>query len=143
MRISQTGIDLIRRHEGLRLKTYVCPGGMPTIGYGHTGSEAFPDNEITADEADKLLRADLMGYEAAIEECVIAGLSQNQFDSLVSLIYNIGAGAFERSTLLRLLNQGDYTGAANQFCLWNKAGGKILPGLLRRRCEEAILFLED
>ncbi|RPI74763.1 MAG: lysozyme, partial [Desulfobacteraceae bacterium] len=70
-------------------------------------------------------------------------LSQNQFDSLVSLVYNIGAGAFERSTLLRLLNQGDYTGAANQFCLWNKAGGKILPGLIKRRCEETLLFLKE
>ena len=149
MQTSQNGIDLIKQFEGYFPHTYTCPAGIITIGYGHTGSEAYWDNEVTEREAERLLIADLVTVEGSIETLVKVKLNQNQFDSLASFVFNLGASALKRSTLLRLLNNGDYTGAATEFCKWNKYKNrvtgeiKILPGLIRRRCEEAILFLKE
>jgi lysozyme len=149
MRTSDKGINLIKASEGLRLDTYRCPAGKLTIGYGHMGSEAFGGNKITALEAEKLLVADLITVESTIESLVKVQLNQNQFDSLVSFVFNLGAMALRRSTLLRLLNSGDYTGAAAEFCKWNKSRNPItkklvvLPGLIIRRCRETLLFMED
>lgn len=138
--IGQKGLDLIKRFEGLKLRSYKCPAGVWTIGYGHTGN--VTNNQIiTSEQAESILRTDLRKFEQAVSDAVTVPLSQNQFDALVSLAFNIGAGAFAKSTLLRLLNQRDYAGAADQFLRWNRAGDKVLDGLTRRRQDERALFL--
>lgn len=140
MEISQAGLDSIKKHEGLRLRAYRDAVGIWTIGYGHTGPEVQPGMEITEAEAESILREDVMQAESCIEEHVAVDLTQGQFDALCSFIFNLGCGAFERSTLLRLLNEGDYAGAAQQFGRWVNAGGKPLPGLVKRRGDELAMF---
>lgn len=142
MKTSQRGIDLIKSFEGLRLTAYPDPGtgGDPwTIGYGHTKG-VKPGMKITENWAEELLRDDLAEFEAAVNGLVKVRLCQHQFDALVSLVFNIGPGAFSDSTLLRLLNAGLYDDAALQFVRWNKGGGKVLSGLTRRRMAERKLF---
>lgn len=140
MRTSQKGIDLIKKFEGCRLEAYKCPAGIWTIGYGHTKG-VQNGQKTTQAQAEEFLREDLKIYEQAVEACVKVPLSQNQFDALVSFCYNCGAEALRTSTLLRLLNEGKYSEAGEQFLRWNKAGGKVLVGLTRRREEERELFL--
>nr|WP_145550345.1 lysozyme [Variovorax boronicumulans] len=135
--------EQIAKHEGLRLVAYPDPGtgGEPwTIGVGHAGGVKKGD-KITHEQAMRLLADDLATAEAAVSGAVRVALNQNQLDALVSLVFNIGADAFRSSTLLRLLNMGDYRGAADQFPRWTRASGEILPGLKRRRDEERALFL--
>lgn len=140
MRTSQKGIDLIKKFEGCRLEAYKCPAGIWTIGYGHT--KGVKDGQIiTQEQAEEFLREDLRIFEQTVESCVKVPLSQNQFDALVSFCYNCGSGALKTSTLLRLLNEGNYSEAGEQFLRWNKAGGKVLVGLTRRREEEREMFL--
>lgn len=139
MKTSQRGIDLIKTFEGLKLTAYVCPAGVLTIGYGTTKG-VTKGQTITAAEAERLLRADLAVFEAGVSKAVKVPLEQHEFDALVSFAYNIGLGALGKSTLLRLLNAGDKAGAARQFERWNKAGGKVLAGLTRRREAERKLF---
>lgn len=135
-------IDMIKKHEGLRLEAYMpTPNDVWTIGYGHTKT-AKPGMKITKEKAEELLRGDISWVEASIERNVKVPLTQNQYDALASLIYNIGAGAFARSTLLKMLNAGDYEGAADQFLRWDKQKGKVLRGLTNRRREERELFLK-
>lgn len=143
MKTSSTGRDLIRRFEGEKLTTYVCPAGVLTIGVGHTGPDVKRGSSITKEQSDALLVADLHKFEKAVAGAVKVSLTQNQFDACVSLAFNIGAGAFAGSTLVRLLNAGDYKGAAAQFERWTKANGKILTGLVRRRQAEKELFLKE
>lgn len=114
--------------------------GVPTVGFGHTGPDVSLGMTITPARADALLAEDLSGFERAVEHAVLVPISQDEFDALVAFSFNIGAGAFRRSTLLRLLNVGDRTGAAAQFARWNRAGGRVLAGLTRRRAAEAALF---
>ncbi|UYY77475.1 lysozyme [Sphingomonas sp. R1] len=137
---SSAGIALIKQFEGERLTAYICPAGILTIGVGHTGADVKPGQKITVAESEALLRADLARFEKAVSAAVKVPLNQNQFDALVALAFNIGAGAFAGSTLVRLLNGKDYAGAAAQFERWNKGGGKVLPGLVARRAAEAALF---
>lgn len=142
MKLSDAGLSLIKRHEGLRLKAYPDPGtgGAPwTIGYGHT-TGVQPGQEITQAQAEDYLREDVYWAEDAVRDLVKVALAQNEFDALVSLVFNIGAGAFGRSTLLRKLNDGDKAGAGAEFARWNQAAGKVLPGLVKRRADEAALF---
>lgn len=140
MRTSQKGIDLIKKFEGCRLEAYRCPAGVWTIGYGHT--KGVKDGmKISWEQAEEFLREDLKIYEQAVERCVKVPLSQNQFDALVSFCYNCGGEALRTSTLLRLLNESKYSESAEQFLRWNKAGGKVLAGLTRRREEEREMFL--
>lgn len=140
MKTSQKGIDLIKKFEGCRLEAYRCPAGIWTIGYGHT--KGVKDGQkITQEQAEELLRDDLRVYEQAVESCVKVPINQNQFDALVSFCYNCGAEALRTSTLLRLLNESKYSDAGEQFLRWNKAGGKVLVGLTRRREEERGMFL--
>lgn len=139
MQISKAGLDLIKQFEGLYLKAYRCPAGVPTIGYGHTAGVAMGQT-ITQQQADDYLRRDVRQFERAVERLVKVPLTQGQFDALVSFAFNLGEGALAQSTLLRLLNAGDYAGAAAQFERWNKAGGRVLPGLVRRRAAERALF---
>lgn len=142
MNISEKGISLIKNFEGCRLEGYKCPAGVPTIGYGHTGSEVHVGMKITQSEADRLLKNDLIVHCNNVSKLVNVPLNQNQFDALVSLEYNIGYGAFLKSTLLKLLNQKKYNEAAEQFLRWKYAGGKVLAGLERRRKAEKELFLQ-
>ena len=146
MRVSQNGIDLIKHFEGLSLSSYQDVAGIWTIGYGHTGSEVGPDQEISEEEAEDLLRKDLSRFEQGVTNAVKVDINQNQFDALVSLSFNIGLSAFRSSTTLRRLNAGDYEGAAEAITWWNKAtinGQKqVVNGLVRRRSAEKTLFLE-
>ena len=139
------GIELIKEFEGCRLTAYKCPAGVLTIGYGHTGTvdgkAVASGMTITAAKATELLRADLAKFEAAVNSYVTAPITQNMFDALVSFTYNCGAGALKSSTLLKKLNARDYDGAAAEFPKWNKVGGKVLNGLVRRRAREQQLFL--
>ena len=137
---SQKGINLIKHFEGLELESYLCPANVWTVGYGHTKT-AKPGMKITTATAETLLVNDLTPFEEHVKKVVKVVITQNQFDALVSFVFNLGQGAFSRSTLLKLLNKGDYSGAADQFLRWNKAGGKVLAGLTRRREAERMLFL--
>lgn len=145
MKISRTGIDFIKKWEGVRLKAYRCGAGVLTIGYGHTSAAGAPQVKegmtISQREAEDILGRDLVKYEAAVQKALRRAPNQNQFDACVSLCFNIGPGAFAGSSVVRLFNEGDARGAANAFRLWNKAGGKVVQGLVNRREDERALFL--
>lgn len=144
LRTSEEGLDLIREYEGLRLEAYPDPGtgGEPwTIGYGHTGDDVFPRMRITRTEADALLRGDVQHAEKAVRDLVRVPLTQHQFDALVSFCFNCGRGALAKSTLLRKLNAGDYDAVPAELARWNKAAGRVMPGLVRRRKAEAALWV--
>lgn len=142
MHISEQGIALIKKHEGFSPRAYLCPAGKVTIGYGHVvlPHENFPILGIDEVFAGALLRKDVTKAEEAIDRLVDSAINQNQFDALVSFIYNVGESAFEHSTLLRLLNDGQYIKASQQFMRWVYANGKKLDGLVKRRSAEAALF---
>ncbi len=148
MKVSAAGRKAIAAHEGVRLTAYPDPatGGHPwTIGVGHTSAAGAPrvykGLTITPAECDEILSRDLAKFEAAVEKAVKVPLNQNQFDALVSFTFNVGEGALRSSTLLRKLNARDYDGAAEQFLVWNKAAGKVMGGLTKRRQSERALFL--
>ncbi len=136
------GLNLIKSFEGLRLDKYQDAIGKWTIGYGHLilPTESFT-RPLTNQEAEDLLRADLGMTERGIRRLVTVDLNQNQFDGLVAFAFNVGLGNLQNSTLLRLLNQGSYDIAGDQFLRWNRAGGNVLAGLTRRREAERSLFL--
>jgi lysozyme len=138
MTTSPKGIALIKRFEGLRLKAYLDPVGVATIGYGHTYLVNLNDPEITEAEADRLLAEDLKLYEKPVSEMVKVPINQNQFDALIILSYNIGTGALRGSTLMKKLNAGQPCSA--EFDRWIFGGQKALPGLVRRRAAERRLF---
>lgn len=140
MKPSQACVDLVKSFEGFRANAYRCPAGVATIGFGTTENVQMGDT-VTEQEAEEMLLNDLTEAARAIDDLVDVQITQRQYDALASLIYNIGREAFRNSTLLRLLNGGrgvHEVGA--QFLRWNKAGGKVLPGLSRRRAAEAVLF---
>ena len=139
---SKAGIELIKSHEGMRLEAYQCPAGVWTIGYGHT-KDVKPKQIIDTRQAVELLKEDLKECEDVVNGCTKVPLNQNQFDALVSFVFNLGSGALKSSTLLKKLRQGDYEGAANEFTRWVFAGNKRLPGLVIRRQEEKELFLKS
>ena len=138
MKISAAGLKLIKEFEGLRLTAYACPAGVLTIGYGSTGSHVMPGKSITRAQADALLLKDVARFEAGVSELITKPLTQAQFDALVSFHYNTGAIA--RATLTRLHRAGDHARALAEFARWNRAGGRVLKGLVRRRAEEAKLY---
>ncbi len=139
---SALGINLIKDFEGFSAARYLCPGGKLTIGYGHVIREDERDtlHNITKLEAESLLTNDVCVAEDAICRLVNVSINQNQYDALVSFIYNVGVGAFARSTLLRHINNGEFEKAAEQFQRWIYSSGKKLSGLIRRREAEAELF---
>tara|TARA_B100000900_G_scaffold390162_1_gene383640 strand:- start:249 stop:692 length:444 start_codon:yes stop_codon:yes gene_type:complete len=139
MEISQEGIALIKKFEGCELEAYKCAAGVWTIGYGSTKGVKESDS-ITQEDADKLLMDELKEYESYVNDFVEVNLEQNQFDSLCSFCYNLGPQSLKSSTLLKVLNAKDYEGVPAQIKRWNKAGGKVLQGLIRRREAEALLF---
>lgn len=149
LRISQTGIDLICSFEGFRAAPYRCPAGIPTIGYGSTRYPGgvpvkMTDPPITEERAKRILAANLDEYEKAVNRYVQVPLNQNQIDALVSFTYNCGPQNLRTSTLLRMLNQGDYAAVPSQLMRWTKAyvqGRYVtLKGLVRRREAEGALF---
>jgi lysozyme len=141
---AQKGIELIKGFEELRLKAYLCPAGVVTIGYGHTNQdgETFRLGQvITEEEAEQLLAKDLRRFENAVNSLVRVELSQNQFDAIVSFTFNLGGTTLRKSSVLRLLNENKMTEAANFLLRYKYADGKILRGLVRRRKAERDLFL--
>ena len=154
MRTSSAGFALIKKYEGLvdgdqrtpGLDPYLCPAGVPTIGWGSTWDErggpiTMDHPPITLIEAQILLSREVQHVEAAVGKLVRAELTQGMFDALVSFTYNLGTGNLQASTLRHKLNRGDYEMAADEFPKWRKAGGRVLTGLVRRRAEERALFL--
>lgn len=144
--VSDKGLEQIIKHEGEILKVYLDPVGLPTVGVGHlllpSEKKIFPvGTRITKEVSRHFLRKDIARFEKAVNAAVNVPINQNQFDALVSLSFNIGEGAFKRSTVLKKLNNGDVAGAADAFLAWNKAGGRVLPGLVTRRKAERKLFL--
>ena len=138
---SPAGIELIKGFESCQLAAYLCPAGKWTIGYGHTGPDVKPGLTITQQQAEQLLINDLVQFERRVNDLVTVQINQNQFDALVSFSYNLGVGALQKSTLLRLLNAGSYQPAADEFPRWKRAGGNVVAGLTRRRYAERQLFL--
>ena len=139
MKTGTKGLDLIKFFEGLELEAYRCAAGVWTIGYGHTkGVER--GMKIDANTANKMLSEELTEYENYINSYVTVELNQDQFDAMVSWVYNLGGGNLKASTLLQVLNDGDYDGVPAQMMRWNKAGGRVLEGLTKRRQAEADLF---
>ena len=139
MNTSAEGIALIKKFEGCELKAYQCSAGVWTIGYGHT-KDVEEGDTISKDQAEEMLVEELHEYENYVNEYVNVALSQNQFDALVSWVYNLGPANLKASTMLKVLNDGKYDDVPYQMKRWNKAGGKVLDGLVRRREAEALLY---
>lgn len=140
---SANGLSLTEQFEGCQLSAYQDQVGVWTIGYGHTGRDVTPGLTITSDQAHALLARDIGSAVACVNNVVAVQLTQDEFDALVDFVFNLGAASFEGSTMLRLLNAGEYANAAAQFALWDHAGGAVVAGLLRRREAEASLFNAD
>ena len=144
MEYSKNGAHLTESFEGLRLTAYPDPGtgGDPwTIGYGHTGPDVHPGLTITQEQAEELLMQDVKKAAAAVNAKVTGDITQEEFDALVDFVFNVGAGNFAASTLLKKVNSGDIHGAAAEFEKWDMAAGKHMAGLLRRRHAESEEFL--
>ena len=141
MDISESGLVFISEHEGFSATVYNDVAGNPTIGYGHLITPADGNlTSVTNDEALTLLHNDCAHAVSCVNECVEVDLNQNQFDSLTDFVFNCGGHAFQNSTLLKLLNNGEYDKASEQFLVWDKAGGKVVQGLENRRIAEQKLF---
>jgi lysozyme len=139
--LSSSGLDLIKKFEGLVLSAYQDSGGVWTIGYGHA-INVQPGTTINKQEAESLLKADTQSAQDTVKKMVTVPINQNQFDSLVSFVYNVGSGNFQRSSVLRELNAGNYESAANELLKWNKDSQyTVLAGLEKRRNTEKNLFL--
>lgn len=136
---SRAGLGLVKTYEGCKLKAYLCPAGILTIGWGRTTNVKKGDT-CTQAQADAWLVAEYDSFEKQVRALVKVSLTANQLGALTCFAYNVGVGAFKSSTLLKLLNAGNYQGAAEQFARWNKAGGVTMAGLTKRRAAEADLF---
>ncbi len=160
MKVSDSAIEVIKHHEGKRNRPYLCPALLWTIGYGHVlypeqaklkleERKAYPlrteHDKIWSDGGiDKILRSDLARFEiGVIRLCPGAADHQSHFDALVSISFNIGLGALQSSTLRMKYNRGEFDAAAEEFLKWTKGGGRILPGLVKRRSDERSLFLQQ
>lgn len=146
--VSDEAKKWIKAWEGCRLTAYRCPGGVCTIGYGHTGNDVQEGMRITAEEADRLFDVDVAKHESLADGVLqrhgVSALNQNQRDAVVSLVYNIGIGNFERSTLLKKMRRNVFDKSiADEFRKWNKSGGKVLAGLVKRREWEAKWYLGE
>ena len=139
MKLGERGTEILKYFEGCKLTAYQDSVGVWTIGYGHTKG-VYDGMTITQDQAEQMLLSELEEYEGYIENMVTVPLTQNQFDALVVWVYNLGPTNFKNSTLLKELNAGNYNAAGQEITRWNKAGGKVLAGLVKRREAEAELF---
>lgn len=142
MKINEAGLALIKSFEGCKLTAYKCPAQVWTIGYGSTGSHVKEGMTITVAQAEDLLTEDLARFEIGVEKLATVELNDNQFAALVSFAFNLGLKALEQSTLLRFVNEGKMREAAAEFAKWNRAKGKVLLGLTKRREAEKALFLK-
>jgi lysozyme len=138
MHMSQGGLDnLLKKFEGCKLKAYLCPAGVCTIGYGHTSAAGAPmvndGMTITQAQAEDILKRDIVKYEIAVMDLVKVKLTQNQFDVLTDFAYNAGVGNLKSSTMLKKINSGNLDAVPAELMKWTKGGGKVLPGLIRRR----------
>jgi lysozyme len=144
METSDAGVALIQEFEGMRLEAYLCPAKVWTIGYGHTSAAGAPTvtpgMKITRAKATEILKSDLAVFEQGVDGLVKVELSQNQFDVLVSFAFNCGLGAFGKSTLLKRINAGRFYEVPAELMKWTKGGGKVLPGLVRRRRAECEMW---
>lgn len=140
MKISQNGIDLIKKYEGCKLQAYYDSVGVLTIGYGHTATTK-KGMIISQTKAEELLKSDLKRFEEGVSRLVGLTIHQSMFDSLVSFSFNLGLGNLQKSTLLKKINLGKFEEATVEFIKWNRAGGKVLEGLTRRRNAEKELFI--
>jgi len=145
MRVSDRGRALIKHHEGVRPKPYRCPAGLWTVGVGHLigdGKTLPPEwnRTLSPDEVDRLLAADLRRFESGVLRLCPVLLTQGQFDALVSFAFNLGLGGLQRSSVRMCTNRGDEKGAMRGLMKYTKAGGKILPGLVKRRKDESALY---
>lgn len=141
MKTNNKGLDLIKNYEGLRLTGYLCPAKVPTIGYGHTGSEVRVGMKISVEQAEKLLVEDIEKRERQIDNTLKVVLNPNQYAAVVSFVYNLGIGNLKTSMLLKLINGNpNDPNITAEFKKWNKAGGKVLDGLTKRREAEAKLY---
>ena len=139
MKLGERGTEILKYFEGCKLTAYQDSVGVWTIGYGHTKG-VYEGMTITQDQAEQMLLSELEEYEGYIKDMVTVPLTQNQFDALVVWVYNLGPTNFRNSTLLKELNAGNYNAAGQEITRWNKAGGKVLAGLVKRREAEAQLF---
>ena len=144
MQMSDAGINsILKQFEGCKLKSYKCPAGVQTIGFGHTSAAGepvvVPGMAITAQQALDILHRDLRKFEDGVEGLVKVELTQNQFDVLVDFSYNAGLGALKNSTLLKKVNAGDFDAVPAELAKWTKGGGKTLPGLVKR-CQARTLW---
>ena len=142
MKTSTRAIEFIKRKEVLRLKVYDDAAGHATIGWGHLvkSNECFT-LDITKAEAEKIFTEDIVHAEGVVQSAVEVGLTQGQFDALVSFVFNLGERHFQESTVLRRVNAGDHLGVPFALIMWNRAAGKTLRGLLIRRLEESLIYL--
>ena len=156
MKVSQKCINQIKQDEGVRNRPYQCPALLWTVGVGHVidpnhakvpmaNRKQLPiptgwDRVLTAEEIDEILRKDLERFEQGVLRLIKVALTQGQFDALVSFSFNVGLGNLQNSTLRMKINRGDFEGAAEQFLVWTKAGGKVLAGLVKRRTHEKEMF---
>lgn len=139
--VGVAGYSMIQEHEGLRTSAYLDPVGIPTICYGHTGPEVRLGLKYTVAQCDDILKQDIAKHRAGLSKCVRVPLNQNQWDGLTSFAFNVGVSRACGSTLVKKVNQQDFAGAAAEFPKWKYAGGRVLPGLVRRRADEAELFM--
>ena len=158
MKVSKECINMIKHHEGVRFRPYRCPALLWTVGVGHVidpshikvplnDRKNLPipdgwDRQLSATEVDDILATDLASFERGVLRLCPSGLTQSRFDALVSFSFNVGLGNLQRSTIRMCHNRGDFEGAAEAFMAWTKAGGKELPGLVKRRNDERALYLK-
>lgn len=143
MKINSTGLHIIKSFEGFRATPYLCPAGLPTIGYGHVIRPGEHFTELTEPMAFALLIKDVAIFEKGVAKLIKVPLTSNQFSALVSFAFNLGLNALQRSTLRMRLNAGEYQNAADQFLRWDKIGTKRVKGLTNRRTAERALFLAE
>lgn len=141
MKINELGLKLIKEFENCKLTVYLDIVGVPTVGYGTTGDDVVLGDTWTLEEVETRLNQDLERFEGGVEDLVTVGINENQFSALVCFAYNVGLAALKRSHLLEYVNEGKFSEASEQFERWNKASGKEVPGLTRRRLAEKSLFL--
>jgi lysozyme len=146
MQMSQEGIDaLLKKYEGCKLKAYRCPANVCTIGYGHTSAAGNPvvtdGMTITQKQCDDILRSDLVKYETSVHNMVTQPLTQHQFDVLVDFAYNAGIGNLKSSTLIKKVNAAKFDEVPAELMKWTKGGGKVLPGLVKRRQAESAWWM--
>mgnify|MGYP006100768305 FL=1 len=142
MKISEEGKALIKKFEGCKLEAYLCSAGVPTIAFGRTKNVKLGDT-CTQEQADAWLEEELEEYTGYVSDAVTQTLQQNQIDAMVAWTYNLGPSNLRSSTMLQVLNEGKFQEVPQQMRRWNKANGKVLPGLERRRLAESMLFDGD